>query len=574
MTRSTLFSAIFRAALVVVAAVFVCFALTPRADAAEDASDSMRDRWFYLSYNLNDDQGADWVVSIIERAGKVQLNGMLWASQWDRADEWNDAELARFHKIKSAAEKADVEIIPILWSIGYGTMIGRDPNLAEGARAVTTLVARNGRAVYEEERVVIPNGDMEEWDGAQLLSLNGGFQDRPNVVSFRDQKNARNGKSALKFENYGDDKNGHGRVMWRLDLQPEGVYQASVWMKGKDFKGRALLQAYSSNGAQLSASPVPFKNDKEAQTFDWQEIKVNFRVPKDGKILLYAGVWDGTEGALWLDDITLKRNGFTNPLRRAGAPIRVFSEDRQKEYEQGKDWSLPDFKIRPHQKDVESQSLILPEGSAIRENERLRVEYYFPIIIGSSQVSACMSEPEIYEYFKKSADAVVKLLNPQKWFLSMDEIRCAGTCEACHARGISLAEILGDCITRQYEIIKERSPNASVYIWSDMIDPNHNCHDNYYSCEGDYSGAWKFVPKEIIVSCWWYDMREKSMEFFSSQGFKTQGAAYYDTDDLEGCKDWLVTCKKTPGCVGIMYTTWQKKYDLMEGFGELVQPKE
>ena len=109
MTRSTLFSAIFRAALVVVAAVFVCFALTPRADAAEDASDSMRDRWFYLSYNLNDDQGADWVVSIIERAGKVQLNGMLWASQWDRADEWNNAELARFHKIKAAAEKAAAE---------------------------------------------------------------------------------------------------------------------------------------------------------------------------------------------------------------------------------------------------------------------------------------------------------------------------------------------------------------------------------------------------------------------------------------------------------------------------------
>ena len=64
------------------------------------------------------------------------------------------------------------------------------------------------------------------------------------------------------------------------------------------------------------------------------------------------------------------------------------------------------------------------------------------------------------------------------------------------------------------------------------------------------------------------------MEFFSSRGFKTQGAAYYDTDNLDGCADWLELCRRTPNCVGIMYTTWQRKYELLEGFGKLVSPSQ
>ena len=76
------------------------------ARADQPFAEHMRDRWFYLSYNLNDDAGADRVVELVERAGKVQLNGMLWAAPWDRADEWSDVEIARFEKIKSASEQA------------------------------------------------------------------------------------------------------------------------------------------------------------------------------------------------------------------------------------------------------------------------------------------------------------------------------------------------------------------------------------------------------------------------------------------------------------------------------------
>ena len=549
---------------------------SPRATMAEDASaarSTMRDRWFYVSYNLADDSGADNVVNLIERAGKVNLNGMLWSAPWDRADEWSTEEIARFERIKRAAQTSGVEIIPILWSIGYGTMTGRNPNLAEGLLIRDLpLVARDGRASFAPSSDASFVCDMETWKGDNLANLQG-FQDRAGTSSFCDREVFHGGSAALRFEKMETDPYGHGRVMWELTLEPERLYRASIWIKVSDLIGRPLLQAYSMSGDQLAAQSLSAKADANGKVaFEWRKAEILFRTPADGKVRVYAGVWDGKSGQIWVDDLAVEPVGLVNPLQRPGAPITVTSEDAATIYERGKDWELPEFRVAPWKTDAPSLSLVIPDGSRISDGESLRVDYYYPPLVGAPQIGTCMSEPEVYEYFEKSAAAVVKLLNPQKWFLSMDEIRCANTCEACHARGESLAEILADCITKQRAIIKNVRPDAEIYIWSDMLDPNHNAHANYYVCEGDYSGVWDLIPKDLIISCWWYEMREKSMEFFSSHGFKTQGAAYYDTDNLDGCADWLELCARTPNCLGIMYTTWQRKYDLLEGFGKLVDP--
>ena len=560
----------------IVAFTLAALALAQTQPAAADDGSSpktMRDRWFYVSNRLVDDAATDEVVALIERAGKANLNGMLWSTSWDRADEWTATEIARFERVKQAADAANVEIIPILWSIGYGTMTGRDPNLAEGqAIRNLPLVVRDGRASFAPESGATFRCDMESWDGNNVAGLKG-FQDRVGKSSFCDREVSHGGAASLRFEKMESDPHGHGRVMWELTLEPERLYRASIWIKVDDFVGRPLIQAYSMSGTQLSAQSLHAKADANGKiAFDWRKAEILFRTPADGKARIYAGVWDGKSGKVWVDDLAVEPVGFVNPLQRDGTPITVASADGATRYERGKDWELPEYRVAPWKTDAPSLSLVIPAGSRIADGESLRVSYYYPPLVGAPQIGTCMSEPKVYEYFEKSAAAIAKLLNPQKWFLSMDEIRCANTCEACHARGLSLAEILADCIAKQRAIIKKVRPDAEIYIWSDMLDPNHNAHDNYYACEGDYSGVWDLIPKDLIISCWWYEMREKSMEFFSSRGFKTQGAAYYDTDNLDGCADWLELCRRTPNCVGIMYTTWLRKYELLEGFGKLVSP--
>ena len=212
----------------------------------------------------------------------------------------------------------------------------------------------------------------------------------------------------------------------------------------------------------------------------------------------------------------------------------------------------------------------LAAGSRIQPGQRVLLDYYHGMAINRSQVTVCMSEPALYEYWEKSAHALQEKLAPKRWFLSMDEIRGGGTCAACEARGLTMGQILADCIRKQCGIIRAVCPEASIIIWSDMLDPNHNAHDRYYLAKGTFAGSWEGIPKDLVIACWHYGVREKSMAFFADQGFPTLAAAYYDGDTMDNILGWLDTCSRTKGCRGILYTTWQNKYALLEAFGDAV----
>ena len=75
---------------------------------------------------------------------------------------------------------------------------------------------------------------------------------------------------------------------------------------------------------------------------------------------------------------------------------------------------------------------------------------------------------------------------------------------------------------------------------------------------------------DVVSDLKWYEKRAESLAFFSSLGFRTLAGAYYDGDTLDNPSGWLDVLKGTTGASGIMYTTWQNKYDLLAPFGNLV----
>ncbi len=142
--------------------------------------------------------------------------------------------------------------------------------------------------------------------------------------------------------------------------------------------------------------------------------------------------------------------------------------------------------------------------------------------------------------------------------------------QACRERGLSMAEILGDCITRQTEMLRDVNPEADVLVWSDMLDPNHNARAGYYLVDGDYTGSWEHIPKDLVIMCWYYARRRESLAHFSSLGFRTFAGAYYAvTRSTIRAGGWRRSPRR-PGASGIMYTTWQNKYALLADFGDLV----
>jgi hypothetical protein len=533
-------------------------------------SESFSDRWFYVSRNLNNDSHVEQIAALLKTAGEKDLNGMLLACGIEAYGRWDDARKARLQTVKQLCAENGVEIIPILWSVGYGTMLGFNRNLAVGipCRDVPYLVTKDKAHFADDRENSIKNGGFEDHADGRFVGY--GWFDKPGEVSFVDTEVKFAGNSALRFENFGDVPHGHARSCQEITIEPGRQYRISCMVKTEGLapaRGAFRVQLYRVGGAQLSAATPALQ-----ATQDWQEYSVNFNAGELDKINLYIGLWGGQAGKLWLDEVKISDLGVTNVLRRPGTPFTVRSADGARSYSEGVDYEpVPATERLLPTTPEPSVILNLLPGGSIQDGERLLLSYYHPVRYGTSQITVCMSEPELYALFEQSAKHVVAALNPRKWFLSMDEIRAGGTCAACEARNLSMAEILADCIAKQRQIIKNIRPDADVYIWSDMLDPAHNAVENYMLCKGSYVGVWDLIPKDLIISCWYGQKRDISMPFFAQRGFKTQAAAYYDTDNIDGCRSWLDVCNQTPNCTGIMYTTWQNKYELLPAFGDLLK---
>src|SRR5262249_54007761 len=146
--------------------------------------------------------------------------------------------------------------------------------------------------------------------------------------------------------------------------------------------------------------------------------------------------------------------------------------------------------------------LRLTPESRIKDGDRLRVSWYHPVITQNSQVMCCLTEPKVYDLLRDQARRVNDLFHPQTFFLSHDEIRAANWCRASRATGGTRGERRGSTARRCVEILRDVSPKARMAVWSDMYDPHHNAHDNYYLVNGTLEGSWKGLPEDVVLANW------------------------------------------------------------------------
>ena len=174
----------------------------------------------------------------------------------------------------------------------------------------------------------------------------------------------------------------------------------------------------------------------------------------------------------------------------------------------------------------------------------------------------------VYEIMDAEARLLAEHLPSTTFLLATDEVRAGGSCAAC--KGRDMGKLLGESITRQADILRRHTPGARLAIWSDMLDPHHNAHGDYYLVEGDFTGSWDHVPDDLLIAVWGGAPCEDSLRFFADRGSPTLIASYYDANDLSSVRQWMDAARTTDHVAGYMYTTWQRKYGLLEDFGALV----
>ena len=203
----------------------------------------------------------------------------------------------------------------------------------------------------------------------------------------------------------------------------------------------------------------------------------------------------------------------------------------------------------------------LPDGT------KLLASYYHAATIHDGQAMICPSEPKTMEVLRDQAQRVHKLWGAKGYMMSHDEIRVLNHCAACQSRKLTPGQILAENVRACTAILKEVNPGGRIHVWSDMFDPHHNAvKGNYYLVNGDITGSWEGLDKDVIAVPWHFGKREESLKFFAERGNRSVIAGYYDAKP-EQVKQWLAAAKGR-NVIGVMYTTWQNNYADLEAFAK------
>lgn len=542
--------------------VLIVFALSQLAQA-----EAYQDRFVWIfGWDLSNDADVSAIAKVLDTAAGHGINGAVVSFDLDALCKKSPDYFRRLEEVRRACDGRRIELIPSVFSVGYGGgALAHNRYLAEGLPVENAPFLVSGR----EARIVpdvtarLANGGFEEATGNKLASFN--FHDQPGVVSFVDGQVKHSGRSSLRMENFTANPHGHGRVMQQVRLVPNRCYRVSLWVKTENLEPAQSFQILSlANDREIAP-----RNFNLPATTDWRKLTMIVNSLDLKELKLYAGVWGAKSGKFWLDDWSIEEVGPLNVLRRPGTPVIVRSEDGAVTYAENQDYApLVDPNYSPYRVEHEAPALRILPGGAIRDGQKLRVSWYHSQLLYDSQITICMAEPELYEIYDHEARLLAERLRPRRVLLSMDEVRMGGTCVAC--RGKNMAELLGQCITRQVQILRKHMPGVQIYIWSDMLDPHHNARADYYLVRGDFTGSWNHVPKDLVIAVWGREPREKNLGFFSEQGFQTLAACYYDADDLSDVQGWVNLAKRTRNVRGFMYTPWEKKYELLGAFGDMI----
>ena len=555
----------------VMLAVAALLAIPPTPGRADDHRPKYDRRWVWVMTNLLVEKEADRVAALVERAGRDGYNGVVLADyKMNFLQRMPQEYFQHVEKVKQAARKAKVELIPCVFPIGYSNgLLANDVNLAEGPAVEGAPFVVKGReaVLVPDPATKVANGDLEETRGDVFTGF--GYQDNPGKATVADREVVHHGKVSCRMQDFAATP--VCRLIQTVKVRPHACYRLSCWARTKDLNapGAFRLLALGAEGGR----ELTFHEGGLEPTKDWSRVEVAFNTLDQSTINIYAGLWGARSGTLWVDELELEELALVNVLRRDGCPLTVTSDDGKTTYLEGQDFEPvrdPKLGMVPYEGEYNfnhpGAPLRLTAHSRIKDEDTLRVGWYHPVLTLGSNAACCLSDPRVYDLLRDQAKRVNDLLHPKTFLMSHDEMRVANWCRACQARKLTPGALLADNARRCTKILKEVAPDARAGIWSDMFDPTHNAVGKYYFVNGTLEGSWEGLAPEVVIFNWNAGKARSSLEFFAGRGHSQVLAGYYDGDD--NFATWDAAAQGVPRILGFMYTTWQSRYDDLERYGK------
>src|SRR5206468_729131 len=187
------------------------------------------------------------------------------------------------------------------------------------------------------------------------------------------------------------------------------------------------------------------------------------------------------------------------------------------------------------------------ENSRINDGDKLLVSFWHAYRMGSDQDGISMEDPKVFEIMQGDIKNCEKVWKAAGYFMNYDEIRIGGWEPLPNGEKLTPGQNLARHVKRGYDMIKQVSPGAAVYTWSDMFTPFHNARPfsakgSYYLVNGNWDGSWEGLPKDVVIMNW-YSPDAKGTHYFSDLGNTQVLCGYYDASGTaamqKNIRQWL-----------------------------------
>ncbi|HYM20750.1 MAG TPA: glycoside hydrolase family 20 zincin-like fold domain-containing protein [Candidatus Kapabacteria bacterium] len=533
-------------------------------------------RWVFSTHNLLVGSSVSFLKAMSDTMALYKLNGLQQNDfKYSILQTQGINYFWNIDTLKRSMLAHNIDIIPGVIGLGWSDgILYNDPNLAEGLHAVSTYIveADTGRLI-PDTRMTIPNGGFESYNSNGIFS-GWGFYDGPNQSTFVDTTVFHSGKASARCTNFAaGNAGGNCRFEVKLNCDSSGYYILSAYIKTENFIN-GYLQLLAIGGDDNRA--LTFTALAVPSTADWTRVEVTFNTLGNRSVLLYVGNWGGGSGTFWVDDFNVKPGGLCNILRRDGTPLVVRNKNTGLVYFEGSDFApVADQKLNnsygsyfPYHTPPTFRRMA---NAILHNGDTITISYYHPFAsisdnTGNGSVMACVSEDTLYSILRDQVSRVNNLYQPPTFFMGHDEIRNMNHDVICLARNESPSALLSDNITKCHDLIRTISPKSDILMWSDMVDSLHNAHNNYYLINGDLTGDWLNIPKDITIINWNGGLASKSLNFFANYGFKQISSPYYDVGNTSTIRSWRLAQEGVKNIRGMMYTTWANDYRFVGPF--------
>ena len=544
-------------------------ALLPLAVAASDSGGDAADRIVFISDNFTNPKSVENTLALLDRMAKANYNAAFISDckffRWKEIDA--ASYTANLKKIRAHCRELHLKvIIPVC---AFGTdMLANDMNLAEGMPVVDApFIARGGKLVPADEDCKLVNGSFEEsgrpnhptgWNAPFLFER-----------YFLDTEVKTDGKQSIRIE-------GHNSMQQTIKVKPFRYYHLHLMVKTQDLKPPSNF--FVGVGASDNSRALIYSDLHVKETQDWTPVDLAFNTVDCTEIRLGLGNYGPSAGKLWFDDVKSEPGGFVNLIRRAGAPLKISSDDGKTVYEENKDFAnaadpqlgnvdIPGIYRVWHK----APEVTISAGGKIKEGDIVRASYCHSITTYGEATVPCFNEPKIWTLAQENLEHMHKVMEPDAYMLPHDELRHMGFDDSCCKANIPMAKLLADNIKRCIAMVRKEDPGKPIYVWSDMFDPWANAQKTgkFFLVKGDgpWYGSWEGLDPDIIIMNW-HNMAEHrvdAMKWFADRGHKQVLCGYYDAP-IENLAPWFKEAEGIKGVSGVMYTTWSNNFADLEKF--------